>query len=192
MKHKDHRLLAQYLISLAPEIWRNPRRRKAFLVGNILPDFNPITYLRGIRQSRRMAGHDFPYSEHHICRVAIRLRENGVRNIADCYSLGTLIHYLADSFTYPHTADFRDSMREHNRYERALHTVFPDCVREAEQNPVPGSPENLEEFLSAERRRYEQAPHQMRKDGREILLVCTAIYVSILQDNRRYSPFLNK
>ena len=184
MKHKDHRLLAHYLLGLAPEKWRKARRKRAFLVGNILPDFNPITYLRGIRQSRRMAGHDFPYSTPHIYRVAVRLRENGVHSMADCYSLGTLIHYLADSFTYAHTADFRDTMRAHKRYEHALHAVFPDCVREAEQNPIPGSPENLEEFLIAERKRYEQAPQEMRKDGREILLVCTAIYVSILQDNR--------
>ncbi len=191
MKHKDHRLLAYYLLGLTPGRWSRLRRR-AFLVGNILPDFNPGTYLRGVRQSRRMAGHNFPYSERHIRRVALRLRRRGVRGLADSYAFGTLIHYLADSFTYPHTAGFRDSMRAHKRYETALAGVFPACVREAQAGPAPRPPTNVSGFLAAERRRYEQTPQDLYKDGREILLVCTAIYLSILQDKRSDYPFLNK
>lgn len=182
MKHKDHRLLAWYLIGLAPDRWRSAAKRKAFLCGSILPDFNPLTYLRGIRQSRRMAGHDFPYSQKHIRRVALRLQKKGVKSLADCYVLGTLIHYLADSFTYPHTADFRESMREHNRYERELHTVFPNCVKEAQTCAAPPSPEDLPDFLSEERRRYEAEPQGLHRDGKEILLVCTSIYGAILQE----------
>lgn len=174
--------MARYLISLSPERWRSAARRGAFLCGNLLPDFNPLTYLRGIRQSRRMAGHDFPYSQRHIRRVALRLQKTGVKDLADCYVLGTLIHYLADSFTYPHTADFRESMREHNRYERELHAVFSECVSAARANRPPPPPQNLSDFLSEARIRYEAAPQGLLRDGREILFVCTSIYGAILQE----------
>ena len=181
MKHKDHKLLAHYLIELSPERWKNAAKRRAFLVGNILPDFNPVTYLRGVKQSGRMAGHDFPYSEKHTLRVAHRLYKNGVRGILDCYSLGTLVHYLADSFTYPHTENFRDSMKEHNRYERELHSVFPGCVREMEQQQPRTLPEDPERFLHAQRVLYEESPQSMRNDAEHILQVCTAIYGAILK-----------
>ncbi len=189
MKHRDHRLLAQYLIALTPERWKDPKKKRAFLLGCVLPDYNPFTYMRGIRKSRRMAGHNSLYSEKHIYKVVHKLQKKGIRSCADCYSFGTLMHYLADSFTYVHTSSFRAGMREHNRYERELRAVFPVLLSDALRHRPPAPVADVEAFLKSERSRYEILPKSMKNDANRILRVCTTVYCTIFEEKRENALF---
>ena len=182
MKHRDHRLLGQYLLSIRPEQWREEGQRRAFLVGCVLPDYNPFTYLRGIAESRRMVGHNARYSEKHIEKVAHRLQRKGIRGVADAYALGTLIHYLADSFTYVHTESFREGMREHNRYERELRNVFPILLMDQLRHTPPAPVDDLLGFLKTERVRYDGYPKSMKNDAIRILRVCAVVFCSICRE----------
>lgn len=185
MKHRDHRLLGQYLMSLNPEQWRGRGRSRAFLLGCVLPDYNPFTYMRGIPQSRRMAGHNSRYSEKHVNKLAHRLQKKGIRGVADAYALGTLIHYLADSFTYVHTESFVRGMREHNRYERELRELFPVLLIDQLRHTPPAPVEDLLGFLRTERARYESLPKSMRNDAIRILRVCTVVFRSVFLEKRK-------
>ena len=41
---------------------------------------------------------------------------------------GTLIHYAADSFTFPHNSQFPGSLADHVAYEIQLHALFPQYL----------------------------------------------------------------
>ncbi len=183
MKHREHIALAEHLLTLLPEKLSDRGLRRAFLLGNLLPDYNPFTYLRGIRQSKRMAGHNADYSDPHLRRVIRRLLKKGIRSHSDAYSLGTVIHYTADSFTYPHTSHFCGRMAAHNRYERELQAVFEALL--AEEKRHPGSPLPVRaplSYLEREKESYTAAPHSLQKDAATILRVCSVLFVSFFQE----------
>lgn len=178
MKHKDHLLLAHTLMEAAPDVWDSRTRSRAFLLGNVLPDYNPFTYLRGFRQSRRMKGHNTLYSEKHIEKVIRKLRRNRLRSIADCYALGTLIHYLADSYTHPHTPAFRGSFHDHTDYENTLHRAFAAYLCNVPRPTVPEG--TIQTFLRESRERYEHAAPSPETDAEWIFRVTSAVYLFLL------------
>ena len=124
MKRKDHKALGGYLLDSVGAGDRNrisPLHRRCFLVGCVIPDLLPFTYLRGWRESRGLRGHDAPYLKKGLEKRLSRLRRFGVSGGRGWFSLGIAMHYLADSRTYPHTCSFSGGFREHRRYEKELH-----------------------------------------------------------------------
>lgn len=180
MKQADHQALARFLWNdpAAESLRRTPLRRSLFFAGSVEPDFNPFTYLRGVRQSRAMRGHHTVYSERHILSLAKRLCRDGVRTLSDVFALGTLMHYLADSFTYAHTDRFPGNTAAHREYEKALHRVFGSALRYASvpKEKLPTSPE---EYLRAERNAYEAASPSLLTDCRWIVPVCASFFADI-------------
>ena len=180
MKGKDHRALARYLLGQKGEgstPWGGWRRR-FFLVGCVTPDYIPLTYLRGFRQSRAMLGHHAKYSQARIRRTMGRLQAHGVRGLWDCFRLGTLMHYLSDSFTYPHTERFRGGMREHRRYEQGFHACFLAYLQRqsALTCPIRRLFDSLEEWLGTLRARYEASEQSFLSDCDHILLACSTVF----------------
>lgn len=119
MKAVDHYLLALAL-------------RRAFMVGSVEPDRNVFTYLRGSRGMRKFSGHNAENSRRHIAICLVKLREAARWGVWEYFVLDSEIHYIADSFIYPHNAMFKGTMRGHIAYEAGLQALvesagFGDC-----------------------------------------------------------------
>lgn len=181
MKRNDHLALAVHLVHICPEVWRARALREALYAGSVLPDSNPATYLRGVLQAARPAGHDLPYSYPHLLRLLTGLLRTGVQSRRQAYRLGALTHYLADALTYPHMPSYRGNMLAHNRYEQELHGVLAEVLRQADRNlPVPALPVL---FLADALKESRFSAHTPRRDAERIVATSTAIWRSILQEN---------
>ena len=180
MKQKDHKALAYYLMDYAGEglLWKKTWHRRFFLLGCVSPDYIPFTYLRGFRQSHAMRGHNACYSGEHIRKRIHTLQNRGINGFRDCFALGTLIHYLADSFTYPHTKGFCGTMREHRRYENILHETFLKYLSHAKLKEPShiALPSLLSERLQKSRREYDRLGGSYELDCKQILTSCTDIF----------------
>ncbi len=190
MKRNDHLALAAWLVRSCPERWTNRTLRTAFYAGAILPDSNPATYLRGITQTWCPKGHNTECSYPLVRRLLGELRRSGIGTVLQAYRLGTLFHYLADACTYPHTKEFHGNIAVHNRYERALHRVFPAALRAADRAvPVPADPERFLRSVYASQVSLEHSPAQ---DAARIIRVCAQIWGSVFQESAGKYPILNK
>ena len=128
MQTKDHKLLANFLITNAirniPLLYK-----KAFLIGNIEPDINLFTYLRGIFQEKKFRGHNYENVIPLIKKEFNYLKNKNSFGIKEYYILGKLTHYTADIFTFPHNKLFNGSLLEHAKYEKKLHIAIKDTFR---------------------------------------------------------------
>ena len=123
MRGKSHQLLGKYLTRHFPE--NTPRCHvRAFLFGCIQPDRNPATYLKGSVRSRWFRGHNYENAKRYMKRISTRLENKHHWNILDWYTLGKLIHYTADAFTYAHNECFGTDLHLHQVYEAALQDHF--------------------------------------------------------------------
>ncbi len=184
MKKQDHKALAHYLLESVGSGLLCERRlhRRLFLIGCVGPDYIPLTYLRGFRQSRAMLGHNTRYSMAHIQKSIKRLQRRGVRSLRDCFRLGTLMHYLADSFTFPHTEGFSGDMKEHRRYERDLHACFAGHLAIAEEGCVEcgTAREGVLSFLRNRREAYEaHAEKTCARDAGQIICACRGVFSAL-------------
>lgn len=111
METKNHWHLAEYIC-----LERNfEKYRKEFILGNIMPDINLFTYLRG---------HTYKASIDMLYNNTKSLIDNKVWNRKSFYNLGIILHYVADYFTFPHNANFTGTLKEHCAYERKLCPLF--------------------------------------------------------------------
>ena len=183
MKQGDHRALAHYLLRGAGTsgIWAHGRNRRAFVLGCVCPDYLPTTYLRGFGRSHAMRGHHAIYSAAHVKRILRRLESEGIRTVRDCYALGSLIHYLADSFTHVHNESFKGDMREHRLYEAYLHRHFTRYLRRIElcepSKFSPGQPP--QEHWYRVRRSYENSEEGLERDCRAIVDACRSVFFTL-------------
>ena len=121
---KDHRLLGEFL---AQQMIKNtsPLATNLFVTGCVFPDQNPLTYLRGLYMGHPLKSHFLFLSYPEIIRLCNKLENRKKLCIWDYYTLGVLLHYVADAFTFPHNEHYRGSMLEHARYEfDLLHPAF--------------------------------------------------------------------
>ena len=179
MKQRDHRALAYYLQEVFSEKdFLEGWRWRFFLIGNICPDYNLFTYMRGMRKSRGMLGHNLPYSQEYIQKRLKKLQRDGIRSFRDFFLLGTLMHYLADSFTYPHTLSKGIPIELHRAYEWRLHSLMKARLQEKEREVLfPSCQRNdLISFLGSKRNEYEKMERGVRTDCMMILSVCTAVF----------------
>lgn len=123
MKRKSHVqlgiFLADHYLEACPDTYRT-----AFLFGCTQPDWNPATYLKGSVRHQWLRGHNYPNTSSFIRRISGRLEKKRTLRLWDCYTLGKLIHYTADAFTYAHNADFPRALNRHRIYEAALQEYF--------------------------------------------------------------------
>ncbi len=139
MRRKSHICLGNYLIDqymLNAKNWH----RRLFLLGCIQPDMNPLTYLKGSLRSRWLCGHHYHNAKPFMERISQRLENRKQLHIIDYYTLGKLIHYTADAFTYAHNDAFPGSLSGHRNYEKELQDWFLSYLY---QNPKPGNISHL-------------------------------------------------
>ena len=98
----------------------------------------------------------------------------------DFYRLGTLMHYLADAFTYPHTDAFCGDLQAHRAYERELHETFSSYLRQnravADETPLKRS---LTAQLLNRRNAYENNEVSCEGDCKQILHNCTEVFFAL-------------
>ena len=185
MKRKDHKALAYYLMNCAEQgpLWERTWHRRFFVWGCICPDYVPFTYLRGFRKSHAMLGHHARYSGSYIQKRIRRLQRRGVKKRRDCFALGTLMHYLADSFTFPHTNAFTGTMREHRIYERGLHEHFQKQLSKPRMTEMRNAlwEYSLTDCLERIRAEYDRAGGGYEPDCEQILQSCAEAFFRLCE-----------
>lgn len=178
MRGNSHRKLGRYL---ADHYLHGISRihARAFLVGCIQPDRNPITYLKGSLRHQWLRGHNYRNAHRFMKRISRRLEKKCRLNLFDFYTLGKLIHYTADAFTYAHNADFPDSLHIHREYEAALQHHFLSYMAEDPRVDVVPA-ENIMTFITSYHRAYEQAHRSIQNDARFALTACCCVLAVLL------------
>ncbi len=117
MRTEDHFFLTTYITrNSGIKTWQ----RNLFLLGNILPDYNRLTYL-GPRSQFFSHGHSFKAQRRKIERFFRRPYRN---TPLWWYRTGKIFHYVTDSFTRPHNPEFCYNSPSHIAYELRLQEVF--------------------------------------------------------------------
>lgn len=172
METKNHLALAQYLIATTD----NPdlkKWKKAFLLGNVMPDINVFTYLHG--------GHTF--TKFFVLQEKLwPLMEKSQWNMSDVYQLGIMTHYIADGFTFPHNRQFQGTLTEHYRYEKQLEEVFTAYLKNSVQklsDHCRTRKDQLVSYIETKHQEYLKRHTSWWDDCDYILSICTDLLLSL-------------
>ena len=150
-------------------------RRIAFIFGSIEPDIALPTYLKGSFHGRKLHGHDYDNMIVRIQHVLEKLREGRGSGIVQSYRLGKLMHYIADSFTFPHNRSFSGTLREHMLYEDGLEEVLRKSLKEG-LIPLQQDEESPDHcYISRKHDEYMKAENTMEADAFYIGSVSSAV-----------------
>ena len=122
MRKKSHILLGRYLADQMSEVYSLQQHRKAFCLGNIMPDLRP---------SFLTTRHEFFGT---FSQLQEKMRELIERNPEEDNArvywrrFGEVMHYMADYFTFPHNRTYKGSLAEHNSYEAELKNCLKECI----------------------------------------------------------------
>lgn len=168
MRSEDHLALGLYLLSRE----NSPQFRRhciAFLIGCIEPDYNQFSYMRGIVHHRKFRGHNAENSFAFLMRCRKHFALHEASSAWDFFRLGTMLHYTADAFTWPHNSFWPGTLLGHVRYERALHPVFAEFLRtEPSGNAACFDEASLHEA-------YANAEHSIETDCQFIFAACSSL-----------------
>lgn len=184
MTAEGHQLLGHYL---AQKYMNGAPRRytRAFLIGCVQPDKNPTTYIKGSIRSQWLRGHNWGNSQRYIHRLTKRLERKERLYLLDFYTMGKLIHYTTDAFTFAHNECFQENLMVHRRYERTLQRYFSRYLESAPEE----SPENtghVMDMIRENHQDYENAPNGVYVDSRFAVSVCSSV-LEILLDQKMVS-----
>lgn len=173
MRGKSHVCLGQYLaehyLSDVPQ-----RYVKAFLIGCVEPDRNPATYLKGSIRCQWLRGHNFENARRYMRNISRRLENKEKLKLFDYYTLGKLIHYTTDAFTYAHNTSFGTDLGDHTAYEHELQEYFLQYMQEdPEVNPQ--TARTVMDAILKIHREYEQQPSNIHTDSRFALHACCCV-----------------
>lgn len=177
MRGKSHLCLGVYLVK---HYMKNIPMRyiKAFQFGCIEPDHNPITYLKGSFRCQWLRGHNYCNARHFMNRVAIRLENRTKLNLYDYYSLGKLIHYTTDAFTYAHNSHFPAALCYHRQYEKALQDYFLEFLAQAPKADTMNF-HSIMDVICSYHRDYEQTESNIHNDSRFALSACCCVLANL-------------
>lgn len=128
MRTIDHKLLGTYLIQkMELQGTLSGISKIAFLWGNIEPDINCLTHLKGFLHNRQFHGHNFQNGRSRI-KSLLRKIQRGHVAVIRYYRMGKVMHYMADTFTFPHNEFFPGDITQHVNYEHMLHHQFLSVI----------------------------------------------------------------
>lgn len=136
-------------------------QKTAFVNGNVMPDINPFSYLRGFKV-HPFFGHDWQNANTFILSAAEKLTVGHL----GYFGLGVFMHYLCDAFTYTHNRGFHGSLSEHTAYEKRLHTFV---LQGGNRFDFKISNCSLSDFITRSHKVYEQAKPSFATDAAYIL-----------------------
>ena len=173
MRGRSHRCLGKYLVQHYLE--DVPQRyQQAFLLGCIEPDRNPATYLKGSIRFQWLRGHNYRNARRFMRRISQRLEEKESFGLYDYYTLGKLIHYTTDAFTYAHNDTFSTNLGEHRVYEAALQDHFLAYLQEDPQ-VNPRAARTIMDAIYRYHREYEEQEADIHTDSRFALTACCCV-----------------
>ena len=181
MRKKSHILLGRYLADQMSEVYSLQQHRKAFCLGNIMPD---------LRLSFLTTRHEFFGTFNQLQNKMKELVErNPEEENARVYwrRFGEVMHYMADYFTFPHNRTYKGSLAEHNSYEAELKNRLKECIlsgradRQLEEAKHFDSFEELVEYIRERHAYYLESPRCIADDIRFILSVCYQVIQGIFQ-----------
>ena len=178
MRGKSHRTLGLYL---SQQYMQDVPKHcvQAFLIGCIEPDRNPITYLKGSIRCQWLRGHNYLNARRFMRRISWRLENRASMNIWDYYTLGKLIHYTADAFTYAHNLDFPSNLADHMEYEKDLQDHFLAYLQEDPKVDTSIAKTTMEAIYTCPRQ-YEQSGACIFNDSRYALQACCCVVALLL------------
>lgn len=173
MRGKSHRYLGRYLVDRympdAPAHYQ-----KAFLLGCVEPDINPTTYLKGSIRCQWLRGHNYHNARRFMRNISWRLESKRKLNIWDYYTLGKLIHYTTDAFTYAHNDSFTTDLGDHRVYEAQLQDHFLQYIQEDPQVDTQTA-RSIMEAIYSYHREYEDHPADVHTDTKFALAACCCV-----------------
>lgn len=113
METRNHWELSKYIIKDmdAP----SALHRFLFCLGSVYPDINILTYLKG---------HTYNAKHRKIKSQIHKLNKKSRLGLQSMFRLGVIAHYMADSFTHPHTPNYSGSVWQHFQYEKRMRPLF--------------------------------------------------------------------
>lgn len=173
MRGKSHRCLGQYLVqrymSDTPSKYIH-----AFLIGCVEPDRNPATYLKGSLRCQWLRGHNYRNARRFMRHISCRLEQKERLNLIDYYTLGKLIHYTTDAFTFAHNETFPTNLNDHREYEAELQEHFLNYLQEdPEVNPKVAK--SIMDAISAYHREYMDQCAGIHTDAKFALTACCCV-----------------
>lgn len=174
MRGKSHICLGNYLAEHYMKDVPKPCIR-AFLLGCIEPDRNPATYLKGSIRCQWLRGHNYHNARRFMRRISRRLEQKKSHlNLYDYYTLGKLIHYTADAFTYAHNDTFSTNLADHRVYEVALQEHFLSFMQE-DPEVDPQTAHSIMDAIYSYHREYETLEANIHTDSRFALAACCCV-----------------
>ena len=183
MTSKDHRLLGEFL---AQQMIKNtsPLATHLFVTGCVFPDHNPLTYLRGFYMGYPLKAHFYFLSHSEIQRLCNKLENRTKLYLWDYYTLGALLHYVADAFTFPHNDHYTGNMLEHAQYEHVqLHPIFEQYLTETfcMERYIDDDRQTIESIFLKSHNSYMETEPTAVCDAEYICRVCTMICARVLE-----------
>ena len=180
MRGKSHRFLGVHLTRMFPENTKQ-LHTKAFLLGCIEPDRNPLTYLKGSLRCQWLRGHNYENALRYMHRISVRLERKRTWNLLDWYTLGKLIHYTTDAFTYAHNKTCPTDLDIHREYEEKLQNYF---LKYLHGNPTIdlSAAKTLMETIQDFHEEYIALPVNVHTDSRFALRACSNILATLFTD----------
>lgn len=134
MRTADHMNLSRYIMDHM-DAGASKLQKAVFVFGSIEPDINMLTYLRGsIHGEEKLRGHNYENVMKYMEKLTKKLEKGGMGTVRQSFLLGKLVHYVADSFTYPHNSIFPGNLKEHCQYETELHGYVNKMIASADVN----------------------------------------------------------
>lgn len=178
MRGKSHIILGNYLLDqYLPQL--PGRYRRAFLLGCIEPDRNPVTYLKGSLRFQWLRGHNYLNARRFMIRISHRLEKKSYFHFLDFYTLGKLIHYTADAFTFAHNDCFPEGLSRHREYEEMLQNHFLTYLRTAPHIEIRHA-ESIMEAIEHHHLEYSAEPSGIHRDSRFALQACCCVLSVLL------------
>jgi hypothetical protein len=180
MRKKDHLALGRFLLEHCDHAGLQ-KYRYAFLIGCVEPDYNVATYVRGIRSHKKFRGHNTANSFAHVAKCMANFQYDGLSNAWDYFTLGTMLHYVADAFTWPHNEFWKGNLQQHVAYEMELHNAFSRELRTNDGSLTNATVFSLIQYFGISHEAYRTASHRIETDCQYIIHVCEAMLLGTLR-----------
>ena len=180
VRKKSHILLARYLADQMPANESLQSHRKAFCLGNILPDIQPSFVTKR---------HEYFGTFDEVQGKIRRLVQSGAGYNDRVFwrRSGEVMHYIADYFTFPHNKTCDGTFYQHNTYEKHLKNELKAFVLEGKADVYTEKKIHFEtlnqllQYIKEHHRRYLNCKRNIDDDIHYILTVCYQVFQGLFQ-----------
>ena len=174
METKDHLTLAR-LITASNENFDRSSKKIAFETGCISPDINVVTYING---------HTYSGTINYVRKTLTKL-SGKLHKASDFFELGRAMHFVADYFTFPHSPNFKGTLKEHVDYESVLHKYIENnlTVDYPDERFRSICGKKTTAFVDAAHTKYLGLKNSVKTDWDYIRFVCSEVTYALTCQN---------